>query len=648
MNISRREFIKGTAAMSAAALLSRYAGIERIFGADDTQSHPNMLLLMVDQQRMPPAYGPDQGEAPGLKEILGFQEISAGNPFTQFFPGYLRLRQNAVVLRTHYTASAACVPSRTCIMTGSYRTGVDETDGMFKSAEDVTWLDPDGIPTIGDWFQAAGYYTPYFGKWHVSDPEGPEYLEPWGFKEWERSYPDPHGGGAWNLGVYRDVGFVEDMVNFLNERGNDPSFKPWFAVGSVVNPHDGGYWPVPWHVPPGKVTEYAGVAPWTGYPPSPVVPPLNQPSYTKEVPPDSGNEIRVNLNPGGFPVDNCALPPTYLESLADKPRCQYDYSLKYGLMEKAQKLNDGLPASAYPFQIQGEDATLWSLGYNQFYEYCLYLADLRLHEMLQALDKNNLAQNTIVVFLSDHGEMAGAHGGMIQKWHNAYEESIHVPMVISSPLVNQSKDNMREILQPTSSIDLAPTLLALAGYDEKELLDKMKAIHGQSNVKDFVGADLSPYINGEYSGEILGPDGKPRSGVFFMTNDTISELGAHPEKDTREDYHTFLKLVQQTRQAGYPLESGTVTQPNNIRALCTGDWKIVRYVDPKGVKPDEWELYCLTADPIEATNLVDFRTGEVRDDVSVPGMTRAELKSKNRQLQKELERQEAIMLGESS
>jgi len=133
-----------------------------------------------------------------------------------------------------------------------------------------------------------------------------------------------------------------------------------------------------------------------------------------------------------------------------------------------------------------------------------------------------------------------------------------------------------------------------------------------------------------------------------MTNDTISELGAHPEKDTREDYHTFLKLVQQTRQAGYPLESGTVIQPNNIRALCTGDWKIVRYVDPKGVKPDEWELYCLTADPIEATNLVDFRTGEVRDDVSVPGMTRAELKSKNRQLQKELERQEAIMLGESS
>ncbi|MBP1692609.1 MAG: type phosphodiesterase / nucleotide pyrophosphatase family protein, partial [Chloroflexi bacterium] len=138
------------------------------------------------------------------------------------------------------------------------------------------------------------------------------------------------------------------------------------------------------------------------------------------------------------------------------------------------------------------------------------------------------------------------------------------------------------------------------------------------------------------------------TGVFFMTKDTITELGAHPDKATRKDYHTFLKLVQQTRQDGYPLELGPVTQPNNIRALCTGDWKIVRYLDPKGIESDEWELYCLTSDPIEGMNLVDFRTGEVRNDVSVPGMTKDELKAKNRQLQKELARQEAAMLGESS
>mgnify|MGYP001988447424 CR=1 FL=1 len=36
---------------------------------------------------------------------------------------------------------------------------------------------------------------------------------------------------------------------------------------------------------------------------------------------------------------------------------------------------------------------------------------------------------SIVVFCADHGDLAGAHGQMIQKWHSAYEEAIHVPMV---------------------------------------------------------------------------------------------------------------------------------------------------------------------------------------------------------------------------
>ena len=84
-----------------------------------------------------------------------------------------------------------------------------------------------------------------------------------------------------------------------------------------------------------------------------------------------------------------------------------------------------------------------------------------------------------------------------------------------------------------------------------------------------------------------------------------------------------------------------------MRALCTGDWKIVRYTDPTKAQPDEWELYCLTTDPIEQTNLVDFRTGDVRHDVTVPGLTESELRLKTEQLKKELARQEGLMLGES-
>jgi len=107
----------------------------------------------------------------------------------------------------------------------------------------------------------------------------------------------------------------------------------------------------------------------------------------------------------------------------------------------------------------------------------------------------------------------------------------------------------------------------------------------------------------------------------------------------------FLENIDQAILDGYPLAPGAVRQPNNIKALCTGDWKIVRYEDPYHNEADEWELYCLTADPAESINLVDFRTGQVRDGVSVPGLTKDELIAKNQQLKLDLAQQAAAALG---
>jgi hypothetical protein len=69
--------------------------------------------------------------------------------------------------------------------------------------------------------------------------------------------------------------------------------------------------------------------------------------------------------------------------------------------------------------------------------------------------------------------------------------------------------------------------------------------------------------------------------------------------------------------------------------------------DYDGNAPDEWELYCLITDPVEQTNLVIFRVGEVRDDQTAPGLTKNQLELKNRQLKKVLTHQEAVMLGKS-
>ncbi len=604
-------------------------------------AHPNILLIMVDQMQTPPeGYGSNEGAVRDLKEIVGFRQLSPGNAYTKFFPGLLRLRQNAVILKEHYTASAASVPSRSCIMTGQYPmvTGVTQTDGLFKSADDVPFLDPNGTPTIGDWFASVGYTTHYFGKWHVSEAKPPDYLEPWGFSDWESSYPEPHGGTSSNLGVFRDVVFTENIVDFLNKEGNDTSGVPWLTVASIVNPHDVSAWPINWQVPGG-----GGVVGWDGYPPPPSIPAQGEKSRIDTcwtiINGDSVQRIfQVDLNPDGFPQNNSFLPPTYSETLGFKPWCQQDYMLKWGLAWGSNTdynfIQKGIGVrSPHPFQLQGANDSAWSLSYIQFYHYCEYLAELRIRKILQALDSNSLTDNTIVVFLSDHGDMTTAHGGMIQKWQNAYEESTRVPMIISSPLVNSNKNEMREILQPTSSIDLAPTLLGLAGFKADSLVIKTGTIKGHATATLFAGADLSSHIKGTNTGPITGPDGTPRTGVLFVSSDMITEFA---DNSKTGQYNLFLQRVDSTMNLGYPLVSGPVRQPNNPQAFCTGNWKIVQYVDPKGIEKDQWELYCLTNDPNELDNLDDYTTGLIRPGASVPGMTTAELILKNESLKKQL------------
>lgn len=650
MNVPFRKLLRHSTILPAALLLCgvigmiTFTGYSPVNNKKTVQTHPNILFIMVDQMQTPPeGYGPDEGVAPGLKEIFGFRALSPDNEYKKFFPGLTRLRDHSVVFGKHYTTTSACVPSRACTWTGQYSTltGVDQTDGLFKSTHDIPWLDSIGVPTLGDWFRTAGYTTHYFGKWHVSEvSDDTKSLDPWGFSDYESSYPEPHGGGPDNFaGTARDIVFADNVVKFLNAKATDISGVPWLAVASFVNPHDIGLWPTPWQTPTGT-----GIVPWINYPPPVSIPLKGQKSRMVTV---GDTTFLVDLNPDGFPQENGFLPRTYSERLDNKPQCQQDYALKWGLSQESN-INFGLPDTSYrspmPFQLQGSYASAWSLTYNQFYAYYQYLADLQLNRILKALDDNGLAENTIIVFLSDHGDMTGAHGGMIQKWHTAYEEAVRVPLVISSPLVNANKDEMRVIHQPTSSIDVAPTLVALAGFDANQLRTDLEAAHTHSMVKPFAGANLSPQVKGTSSGTILEPDGSLRTGVLYMSNDMITELGSvNPTQTQKVVYLAYLDNVESRITAGIPLVPGPVRQPNNVRAFCTGDWKIVRYFDPKKVEPDQWELYCLATDPVEQINLVNFLTGEVRDDVSVQGMTKEELISKNVYLKSELSKHESLI-----
>ena len=573
----------------------------------------------------------------------------------------MALRKNAVVLRHHSIASSACVPSRSAIYTGQYasRTGVTQTDGIFKDPNDslYPWLAPNGAPTMGDWFRAAGYETNYFGKWHVSNPTVGS-LEPWGFANWEVSIPEAQGLGPGNLGLYRDISFTDLINTFLDRKAlgsqyevlrsgsnlaypNNPvlrkhfvdqSPRPWLAVASLVNPHDITGWPRPWQ--PGAY----------GTNPTSVdaehTPPEFPPSHSRSNPPKGGTK-QVPLNPDGIPQNLFTftedLQAELDHLLKTKPRAQYDSAYKVGLGFKSQwpdlspfgyNIRDACPM---PFQLLPNDspanANDWYQRFGEYYIYYYYLVDLQIRRIMDCLNSSGLRDSTILVFLSDHGEYAGTHGGMIEKWFTAYQEILHVPCVVASPLVNESEEP-RYIDSITSHIDVLPTVLGLAGYDSTQQNQLSNFIQGKK-VFPLPGADLSSLIKTPDTAQsVIEADGELREGVLFVTDDDITA----PLSDEYGDYtfHYYLdnvealrKLIELNEQhpeqvpAGIArdylpkvLYPGTVVQPNHIQSVRTSSWKLVRYWDPSGKAQDEWELYDLASDSREKWNLVTWKEGK--------------------------------------
>ena len=85
--------------------------------------------------------------------------------------------------------------------------------------------------------------------------------------------------------------------------------------------------------------------------------------------------------------------------------------------------------------------------------------------------------------------MGLSHGGLRQKMFNAYEETIRVPFVVSSPLF---PGGARELDIPPNHADLIPTLLGLAGIDQDRTLTELRESHAEA--RPLVGRDLSTAI----------------------------------------------------------------------------------------------------------------------------------------------------------
>lgn len=183
------------------------------------------------------------------------------------------------------------------------------------------------------------------------------------------------------------------------------------------------------------------------------------------------------------------------------------------------------------------------------------LLDEAVGDILQALDRLGLAEETIVVFTSDHGEYLGDHGMVRKSWH-FYDCLLRVPFLIRWPgrlAPRRVADTLAE------SVDLLPTLLDLVG------LPAPPAVQGRS---------LRPLLDGEtatHKDVVYAEAGNPGESPGVRS---VAEWRSRPE------------------QAG-PLWSIGAVQGCMVR---TREWKLCQYVDGEG------ELYDLQADPHETAN----------------------------------------------
>jgi arylsulfatase A-like enzyme len=194
------------------------------------------------------------------------------------------------------------------------------------------------------------------------------------------------------------------------------------------------------------------------------------------------------------PADDDTLPdipeaPSQGDSFAGRPPCQEAFTRAW-------------PAMLYD---QSPD-----LAYRRLYYYLHKVVDRAIARILDALERSGMAGDTVVVFTSDHGDLVGAHGGLMQKWYNAYDEAIRVPLVVKGPGV---VDGNGGVHVPTSHVDLVPTLLGLAGIDVERAAAVVAVEHDETHA--LPGRDLSRVITGAAPAEsFVAP-------LYFMTEDDV-------------------------------------------------------------------------------------------------------------------------------
>ncbi|HLR02944.1 MAG TPA: sulfatase [Virgibacillus sp.] len=416
------------------------------------------------------------------------QAISAYGSKINTTPNIDRIAEEGARFDRVYCTNSLCAPSRATILTGNYShiNGVRGLDDDFDGRQQT-------FPKL---LQKNGYQTAIVGKWHLghgaeSDPTGFDY---WNILPDQGDYYDPemirHGESYRADGYVSDV-ITDDALEWLDGRDTD---KPFMLMLHHKAPH----------------------RPWD--------------------PPERYKDLYDDVT---FPE-----PENFQDQYENRAHAATIAKMRIeDLRERDVK---GVP----PEGLSTEEVRSWKYQrYIRDYLRCVKTIDDSVGNVMDYLEQQGIADNTIVVYTSDQGFFLGEHGWYDKRF--MYEESLQMPFVMKYPghiAPGSVYDDM------IINNDFAPTFLDYAGVEPEESMQ---------------GESFRPICDGERPAEW-------RDTVYYRYWEHLKEHNVVAHYGIRTDHYKLIYYY------GDPLDVKGAVQ--------------------KKTEP-EWELFDLDNDPMEMKNV---------------------------------------------
>jgi arylsulfatase A-like enzyme len=390
-----------------------------------------------------------------MSDDHAYQALSCYNGKLNQTPNIDRIANEGVIFTRSFVTNSICAPSRAVMLTGkfSHVNGHIDNSRVFDGSQ-VTF------PKL---LQVAGYQTAMIGKWHLeSDPTGFDY---WNILPGQGDYYNPdfiEMGKKSRVEGYVTSLITDFSLKWLENRNKEKPFclflhhkaphRCWMPDTAYLNMYNDVKFPLPANFYDTYEGREAAAS---------------QKMHIKDFCPV--NDLKMLDKEGEIQGPLRKFFESQINRMNPAQRAAWDkaYLPEIEVYKKAN--------------LQGNALLEWSYQrYLEDYLRCIASVDDNIGRVLDYLEENGLAENTLVVYASDQGFYLGEHGWFDKRF--MYEESFRTPLVMKLP----SKIKKGKIEKLVQNIDYAPTFLELAGVDIPA---------------DIQGKSLVPLIEGKNTGD---------------------------------------------------------------------------------------------------------------------------------------------------